>query len=112
LQHIFCQNKGFCFVPNIAKINAHKPILVTCHSLGPMNPSTFEYGNLESQVVELSYLLYLTIVWGLLHVVIISINADPTILVDAFLLLMYCVKRVSIDIIGLICHHIEYGACS
>ena len=42
LLHIFCQNKRFCFVPNVAKIYADKPILVTCHSLRPLNPLTFE----------------------------------------------------------------------
>ena len=50
------------------------------------------------------------IIWGLLYVIIISINVDPTVLVDAFLVLLYCVKCVSIDIISLICHHNEYTA--
>ena len=45
-------------------------------------------------------------------IVIISINADPTVLVYVLLVLLYYVKYVSIDIIGLICHHSEYGACS
>jgi hypothetical protein len=63
--------------------------------------------------VELPYLLYLTIVHAfvLAHNTI-SINMYTTILIRAFLILLFGVERVSIYVIPLICHNGEYRAMS
>jgi hypothetical protein len=61
--------------------------------------------------VKLLDLLYLAIVhaFAFAHN-IISINTYTTILVCAFLILMFGVKYVSIYVIPLICHNSEYRA--
>jgi hypothetical protein len=63
--------------------------------------------------VKLPDLLYLTIVhvFVLSHN-IISINMYTTILIHAFLILLFGVECVSIYVVPLICHNREYRAMS
>jgi hypothetical protein len=63
--------------------------------------------------VKLPDLLYLTIVhvFVLSHN-IISINMYTTILIHAFLILLFGVECVSIYVVPLICHNSEYRAMS
>jgi hypothetical protein len=72
-----------------------------------------EKRNLKIVIVKLLDLLYLTIVhvFVLAHS-IISINTYTTILICAFLILLFGVERVSIYVIPLICHNSEYRAMS
>jgi hypothetical protein len=61
--------------------------------------------------VKLPDLLYLAIVHAFVFTHnIISINTYTTILIRAFLILMFGVKRVSIYVIPFICHNSEYRA--
>jgi hypothetical protein len=70
-----------------------------------------EMSNLETMKVKLPDLFYLAIVHAFLFAHnIISINTYTTILICAFLILMFGVKRVSIYVIPLIYHNSEYRA--
>jgi hypothetical protein len=63
--------------------------------------------------VKLSDLLYLTIVHvSVLARNIISINTYTTILIHAFLILLFGVEHVSIYVVPLICHNGEYRVTS
>jgi hypothetical protein len=63
--------------------------------------------------VKLPDLLYLTIVHGfVLARRIISINTYTTILIRAFLILLFGVECVSIYVVPLICHNGEYRSMS
>jgi hypothetical protein len=97
----------------IVKVNANKLVLVLYNTLDCINPVATEKRNLETMKVKLQDLLYLTIV----HVFvlarnIISINMNTTILLRAFLILLFGVECVSIYGILLICHNGEYRALS
>jgi hypothetical protein len=97
----------------MVKVNANEPVLVLYNTIDCINPVATEKRNLETMNVKLSDLLYLTIV----HVFvlarrIISINTYTTILIRAFLILLFCVERVSIYVVPLICHSGEYTATS
>jgi hypothetical protein len=64
---------------------------------------------MEIVKVKLSDLLYLAIVHAFVFAHnIISINTYTTILICAFLILTFGVKRVSIYVIPSICHNSEY----
>jgi hypothetical protein len=72
-----------------------------------------EKGNPEIMKVKLPDLLYLTIVHGfVLARRIISINTYTTILIRAFLILLFGVECVSIYVVPLICHNGEYRSMS
>jgi hypothetical protein len=97
----------------MVKVNANELILVLYNTLDCINPVAMEKRNLETVKVKLPDLLYLTIV----HVFvlarnIISINTYTTILIRAFLILLFSVERVSIYVVPLICHNGEYRATS
>jgi hypothetical protein len=97
----------------MVKVNANESVLVLYTTLDCINPVATEKRNLETVKVKLSDLLYLTIV----HVFvlarnIISINMYTTILIRAFLILLFSVERVSIYVIPLIYHNGEYRAMS
>jgi hypothetical protein len=65
--------------------------------------------NLEIMKVKLSDLLYLTIVYPFVFARnIISNNTYTTILMRAFLILVFGVECVSIYVVPLICHNSEY----
>jgi hypothetical protein len=95
------------------KVNANDPLLVLYNTLDCINPVATEKRNLETVKVKLSDLLYLTIihVFVLAHN-IISINTYTTILIRAFLILLFSVERVFIYVVHLICHNGEYRAMS
>jgi hypothetical protein len=95
----------------MVKVNANEPILVLYNTLDCINPIAMEKRNLETVKVKLRHLLYLTIV----HVFvlarnIIRINTYTTILIRAFLILLFSVERVPIYVVPLICHNGEYRA--
>jgi hypothetical protein len=97
----------------MVKVNTNEPVLVLYNTLDSINPGTMEKMNLEIMKVKLSDLLYLTII----HVFvlarsIISINTYTTILIYAFLILLFSVEHVSIYGVPLICHNGEYRAMS
>jgi hypothetical protein len=72
-----------------------------------------EKRNLEIVKVKLPDLLYLTIIYVfVLARNIISINTYTTILICAFLILLFNVECVSIYVIPLICHNSEYRVTS
>jgi hypothetical protein len=91
------------------KVNANEPVLILYNTLDCINPIATKKRNLKTVKVKLSDLLYLTIVhvFVLAHN-IISINTYTTILIRAFLILLFGVERVSIYVIPLICHNGEY----
>jgi hypothetical protein len=95
------------------KVNANEPVLVLYNTLDCINLIATKKMNLETVKVKLPDLLYLTIV----HVFvlarnIISINTYTTILIHAFVVLLFSLERVSIYVIPLICHNGEYRATS
>jgi hypothetical protein len=97
----------------MVKVNANEPILVLYNTLDSINPVATEKRNLETVKVKLLDLLYLTIVnVFVLARSIISINTYTTILICAFLILLFSVERVSIYVVPLICHNDEYRAMS
>jgi hypothetical protein len=81
------------------------------HAVDFINQVATEKRNLKTMKVKLLDLLYLTIVhvFVLAHN-IISINMYTTILICAFLILLFSVKCVSIYAVPLICHNSEYRA--
>jgi hypothetical protein len=97
----------------MVKVNANELILVLYNTPGCINLVTMKKRNLETMKVKLTYLLYLTIVHlFVLARSIISINTYTTILIHAFLILLFGVERVSIYVVPLICHNGEYRATS
>ena len=66
-----------------------------------------ENGYLEARICKFPILLYLTIVCGLLHVVVISIYTNTAILIGALLILSNGVKCVAIQVISLIARDCE-----
>jgi hypothetical protein len=97
----------------MVKVNTNKPVVVLYNTLDCINPVAMEKRNLKTMKVKLSDLLYLTIVhiFILAHN-IISINIYTTILIRAFLILLFSVEHVSIYVVPLICHNGEYRATS
>jgi hypothetical protein len=95
------------------KVNANEPVLVLYNTLDCINPVAMEKRNLETVNVKLPDLSYLTIVhiFVLAHN-ILSINTYTTILIRAFLIMLFRVEHVSIYVVLLICHNSEYGAMS
>jgi hypothetical protein len=94
----------------MVKVNANEPVLVLYSTLDCIIPVTTEERNLETMKVKLPDLLYLIIV----HVFvlarnIITINTYTTILIHAFLILLFGVECVSIYVIPLTCHNSEYS---
>jgi hypothetical protein len=91
-------------------VNANEVILVLYNTLDSINPVATEKRNLEIVKVNLLDLLYLTIV----HIFVLahSINTYTTILVCAFLILLFSVECVSIYVVPLTCHNGEYRAMS
>jgi hypothetical protein len=97
----------------MVKVNANEHILVLYNTPGCINLVTTKKRNLETMKVKLTYLLYLTIVHlFVLARSIISNNTYTTILIHAFLILLFGVERVSIYVVPLICHNGEYRATS
>jgi hypothetical protein len=97
----------------MVKVNANESVLVLYNTHDCINPVAMEERNLETVKVKLPDLLYLIIVhiFILAHN-IISINTYTTILIRAFLILLYGVERVSIYVVPLICHNGEYRSMS
>jgi hypothetical protein len=97
----------------MVKVNANEPVLVLYNTLDSINLIATEKRNLKTVKVKLPDLLYLTIVYiFVLARSIISINTYTTILICAFLILLFSVERVSIYVVPLICHNGEYRATS
>jgi hypothetical protein len=97
----------------MVKVNANEHVLIFYNTLDCINPVAMEKRNLETVKVKISGLLYLIIVHVfVLTCNIISINTYITILIRAFLILLFGVERVSIYIIPLIYHNGEYQATS
>jgi hypothetical protein len=97
----------------MVKVNANEPVLVLYNTLDSINLIATEKRNLKTVKVKLPDLLYLTIVYVfVLARSIISINTYTTILICAFLILLFSVERVSIYVVPLICHNGEYRATS
>jgi hypothetical protein len=93
----------------MVKINANEPIIIFYKTLDCSNPVTTKKRNLEIVKVKLSDLLYLIIVHAFVFACnIISINTYTTILIHAFIILLFDVELVSIYVIHLICHNSEY----
>jgi hypothetical protein len=74
----------------MVKVNANEPVLVLYNILDCINPIATEKRNLGTVKVKLPDLLYLTII----HIFdlacnIISINTYTTILIHAFLILLF-----------------------
>jgi hypothetical protein len=89
----------------MVKVNANEPILVFYNTFDCINLVTMEKRNIETVKVKLPYLLSLTIV----HIFvlarnIISINMYTTILICAFLILLFNVEYVTIYVVPLIYH--------
>jgi hypothetical protein len=97
----------------MVKVNADEPVLFLYITLDCINPVGTEKRNLKTIKVKLSNLLYLTIVhvFVLAHS-IIRINMYTTILIHAFLILLFSVEHVSIYVVPLICHNSKYRAMS
>jgi hypothetical protein len=97
----------------MVKVNANKHVLVFYNALDCINLVAIEKRNLETIKVKLQDFLYLTVVHAfVLACNIISINTYTTILICAFLILLFGVERVSIYTIPLICHNSEYRITS
>jgi hypothetical protein len=97
----------------MVKVNTNEPVLVLNNTLDSINPVATENRNLEIVKVKLPDLLYLTIVHVfILACSIISINTYTTILICAFLILLFSVQHISIYVLPLICHNCEYMATS
>jgi hypothetical protein len=97
----------------MVKVNTNELVLVLYNTLDCINPVATEKRNLETMKVKLPDLLYLTIV----HIFVlprnmINIKMYTTILIRAFLILLFSVEHVSIYIVPLICHNGEYRATS
>jgi hypothetical protein len=97
----------------MVKVNTNELVLILYNTLDCINPIATKKMNLKTVKVKLRDLLYLTII----HVFvltrsIISINTYTTILICAFIILLFSVKRVSIYVVPLICHNGEYSATS
>jgi hypothetical protein len=97
----------------MVRVNANELVLVLYNTLDCINPVVMEKMNLEIVKVKLTDLLYLIIV----HVFVlarnnISINTYTTILIRAFLILLFSVERVSIYIVPFISHNGEYSTMS
>jgi hypothetical protein len=80
------------------KVNANELVLILYNTLDCINPVAMEKRNLEIMKVKLTDLLYLTIV----HIFvlarnIISINMYTTILICAFIILLFGIERISLD---------------
>jgi hypothetical protein len=97
----------------MVKVKADEPARVLYNTPSCINHVATEKRNLETVKVKLPDLLYLTIVhvFVLAHI-IISINTYTTILIRAFLILLFSVKHVSIYVVPLICHNGEYRTTS
>jgi hypothetical protein len=100
-------------VRSFVMVHANEPVLVFYINLDCINSVAMEKWNLEAMKVKLTDLLYLTIV----HVFvlarnIIRMNTYTTILIRAFLILLFGLERVSIYAAPLICHNSEYSATS
>jgi hypothetical protein len=81
----------------MVKVNGNEPVLVFYDTLVCINPVATEKRNLKTMKVKLPDLLYLVIVHAFVFTHnIISINTYTTILICAFLILTFGVKRVSI----------------
>jgi hypothetical protein len=105
LINIVGEDKRIVFVTKDPEINTKKIIFVLAHSSLPIGDrSTPKQGYLQSYIIMLPYLLYLTIICVYLHVIIIVVVVDDssykhtTILIDALFILGHSVERVSIDI--------------
>jgi hypothetical protein len=97
----------------MVKINANEPVLFLYNTLDYINPVAMEKRNVETMKVKLPDLLYLPIVHVfVLTLNIISINTYTTIMIRAFLILLFGVEHVSIYVVPLICHNGEYRATS
>jgi hypothetical protein len=97
----------------MVKVNANELVLVLYNTLDCINPVATKKRNLETVKVKLLDLLYLTMVhvFVLAHN-IISINMYTTIMICAFLILLFSVEHVSIYDVPLICDNGEYRATS
>jgi hypothetical protein len=97
----------------MVKVNINEPVLVLYNTRGCINLVAMKKRNLETVKVKLSDLLYLTIVHvSILARSIISINMYTTILILAFIILLFGVEPVSIYLIPLICQNGEYRVMS
>jgi hypothetical protein len=102
----------------MVKVNANELRLVfynnhDYNNLDYINPVATKKRNLETVKVKLPDLLYLTILHAFVFTHnIISLNTYTTILIRAFLILLFGVECVSIYVVPLICHNGEYRAMS
>jgi hypothetical protein len=99
---MFCRHKRLQLISLMVKVNANEPVLVLYSAPDSINPGVTEKRNLETVKVKLPDLLYLTIV----HVFvlarsIISIKTYTTILICAFLILLFSVEHVTIYVVPL-----------
>jgi hypothetical protein len=110
---VFCSHERLRLISLMVKVNANEPILVFYNTIDSINSGATEKGNLETVEVKLTDLVYLTIVhvFFLAHS-IISIYTYTTIVICAFLILLFSVECVSIYVIPLICHNGEYRTMS
>jgi hypothetical protein len=95
----------------MVKVNTNKSVLVFYNMLDCINLVAMKKRNLKTVKVKLPDLLYLTIIHAfVLARHILSINMYTTILIRAFLILLFNVEYVSIYGIPLIYHNGEYRA--
>jgi hypothetical protein len=94
LLNIVGEDKQFVFVTKDLEINTNITKFVIAHSSLPIgDPSTPKQGYVQSYIIKLSYLLYLTIIYVCLSVIIIMTVVDDglymhtTILIDAIFIL-------------------------
>jgi hypothetical protein len=110
---MFCEHERLQLISLTVKVNANEPILVFYNTLDCINLFAIEKRNLETVKFKLPDLLYLTILYAfVLARNIISIYMYTTILICAFLILLFSVELVSIYDVPLICHNGEYRATS
>jgi hypothetical protein len=77
LLNIIGEDKLFVFVTKDLEINTNITIFVLAHNSLPIgDPSTPKQGYLQSYIIKLSYLLYLTIICVCLCVIIIMTVID------------------------------------
>jgi hypothetical protein len=105
LLNIIGEDKRFIFVTKDSEINTNITIFVLAHDSLPIgDTSTSKQSYLQSYIIKLSYLLYLTIICVCLRVIIIMTVVDDgpythtTILIDALFILGHGVELVSTDI--------------
>src|ERR1041384_1414628 len=95
LGNLCSKNKSLRFVTSkLIEINTNESVLVRYNAPFPICPTTTEKWHFETQIVQLPYLLYLTIVHTLVFTIVaVSIYTYTTILINAFLVLINGIER-------------------